>query len=446
MIPDAADLYNALVLADEAAAREQAEWLEEAFVESGLSFGSEGMRSFLRPHFVERAAWNRLRDDGHRLLELLARAARQAFEGDVGRLLAWLGTPEAEARWVRLDPGEPDVVLSRLDAFLTPDGPRFIEVNSDAPAGFGYGDRMAGVFQRLPVFQEFARLRRVSYLPSGDRLVDAVLGVWRRRGGSGSPSVAIMDWADVKTRADQEILRQAFAARGLDCFLADPRAAEVRGGRLVAEGRAVDVVYRRAVLSEMVAREDEVRPFLESYRDGLAVFVNSLRCHLSEDKAFFALVTDEAQALLSEDERRFVAGIVPWTRKLEERRSEAGGRMIDLLPYVLENRARLVLKPAHGYGGRAVFVGDETAPSAWESAVLEGLGAAWIVQERVVIPEERFPVFAGGRLGLDSLKVNANPFYVAGAEVGAVTRASRSSVINVSAGGGSVPTFVVDAP
>ncbi len=42
-----------------------------------------------------------------------------------------------------------------------------------------------------------------------------------------------------------------------------------------------------------------------------------------------------------------------------------------------------------------------------------------------------------------SLKVNANPFYVAGEEAGAVTRASRSSVINVSAGGGSVPTFVV---
>ena len=41
------------------------------------------------------------------------------------------------------------------------------------------------------------------------------------------------------------------------------------------------------------------------------------------------------------------------------------------------------------------------------------------------------------------LKVNVNPFFVDGADVGAVTRASRSSVINVSAGGGSVPTFVV---
>jgi hypothetical protein len=41
------------------------------------------------------------------------------------------------------------------------------------------------------------------------------------------------------------------------------------------------------------------------------------------------------------------------------------------------------------------------------------------------------------------LKVNVNPFYVAGEPVGAVTRASRNSVINVSAGGGSAPTFVI---
>jgi hypothetical protein len=46
-------------------------------------------------------------------------------------------------------------------------------------------------------------------------------------------------------------------------------------------------------------------------------------------------------------------------------------------------------------------------------------------------------------LTFESFKLNANPFYVGGAEVGAIARASRSSVINVSAGGGSVPSFVV---
>ncbi|HET7291306.1 MAG TPA: hypothetical protein VFM88_02680 [Vicinamibacteria bacterium] len=442
-----ADRYNRLVLADQAAAREQAEWLRSAFARRRVTFGDEPMRSFLRPHFVERAAWNRLRDDGRRLLELASRVARAAFDGDAARLCAWLGVPEALARWVALDPGEPDVVLSRLDAFLTPEGPRFIEVNSDAPAGFGYGDRMAEVFGELPLFREFARGVQVDYLASSPRVVESVLSAWRRDGrrrGGGPPAVAIVDYADVRTRADQEILLEAFEAAGVPCLLADPRELELGGGRLTARGRGIDVVYRRAVLSELVEREDEVRDFLEAYRQGAALFVNSLRCHLAEDKGFFALLLDPDFAfLMSEDEARFAARVVPWTAKVAERRLRREGLEIDLLPWILENRERLVLKPAHGYGGRSVFVGDETTPTAWESAVCEGVGGPWIVQERVAIPEEPFPIVEARGVTLESLKVNANPFYVAGFDVGAVTRASRSAVINVSAGGGSVPTFVV---
>ena len=59
------------------------------------------------------------------------------------------------------------------------------------------------------------------------------------------------------------------------------------------------------------------------------------------------------------------------------------------------------------------------------------------------IPREEFPVCEDGRLAFEPLGVNANPFYAAGAEAGAVARASRTAVINVSAGGGSVPTFVL---
>jgi uncharacterized circularly permuted ATP-grasp superfamily protein len=257
--------------------------------------------------------------------------------------------------------------------------------------------------------------------------------------------IAIVDWADVRTRGDQEILRDAFEREGLSCSLADPRAMEVRQGRLWAEGRPVDVVYRRGVLSELLERADEVRDFMRAYREGLAVFVNSFRCRLSEDKAFFALLTDEAFAsLLEPGERELVARTVPWTRRLEERRTLRDGVEIDLVPHVIAQRAGLVLKPAHGYGGRSVFVGSETEAGAWEDAVRAGLGEPWVVQERVVIPEEEFPLHEQGALAFPRLKVNANPFYVAGAEVGAVTRASRDSVINVSAGGGSVPTFVLE--
>jgi hypothetical protein len=436
--------YHRLVERDPRAAVEQAEWLRDAFAEAGVTFGGEPMSTFLRPHLVTRPEWDALRDGGRRLVELAARVARHAFGGDVARLCAFLGTPEREAAWIAIDPGPPDVVLSRADGFLGPGGPRFVEINSDAPAGFGYGDRMAEVFRRLPVFQEFTRRHPVSYRPSSGALVDAVLAVHRERRGRGAPLVAIVDWADVRTRADQEILRAAFAAAGVRCVLSDPRAMDVSAGRLRADGAPVDVVYRRGVLTELVEREDEVAPFLRAYRDGLAVFVNSFRCRLSEDKTFLALLTDETfEGLLTDEERRFAARRVPWTRKVEERRTRKDGRDVDLVPFALANRADLVLKPAHGYGGRGVMVGDQVTDAAWAAAVGEALGAPWVLQERVAIPQEPFPIHADDGVRIEPLKVNTNPFHVKGADVGAVTRASRASVINVSAGGGTAPTFVL---
>jgi uncharacterized circularly permuted ATP-grasp superfamily protein len=303
------------------------------------------------------------------------------------------------------------------------------------------------VFADLPLFRAFAEGRRVQYAPSLPALVDAVVWTWRKTGrpAAASPVIAIADWADVKTRADQEIVCARFEAVGFDCVLADPRAMEVSGGRLIADGRPVDLVYRRAVLTEIVEREGQMQPFLEAYRDGLAVFVNSFRCRLSEDKAFFAILTDESFAsLMTAEESQLVGRIVPWTRRVAERKTRRLGHEIDLVPYVIDHREELVLKPAHGYGGRSVLVGDETAAEAWAAAVQDGLREPWVVQERVHIPEEVFPRLEDdGEVGLVPLKVNVNPFFVHGADVGAVTRASRSSVINVSAGGGSVPTFVV---
>ena len=125
---------------------------------------------------------------------------------------------------------------------------------------------MAQVFGDLRVFREFSERFPVSYEPSGPHLVNAVLELWRRRSGSGSPSVAIVDFSDVKTRADQEILQWVFRSKGVPCVLVDPR--EMRGEpgtRLFAGELAIDLVYRRAVLSELLAREAEVATFLDAY-------------------------------------------------------------------------------------------------------------------------------------------------------------------------------------
>jgi len=407
-----------------------------------ITFGGLPMPTFLRPQFVDRDTWTTLTTSATQLIRLSKRVARTAFDGRLEDLLDFLGAPEAHRGLLRLEPPGPDVALSRVDGFIAHDRVRFIEINSDAPAGFGYADRMTEVFARLPLVGGMTTTDPLLVIGS----IDALVASLRAHARVANPRVAIVDLKTVRTRPDQEILREEFARRGLDTILADPRELEIAKGRLVADGQPIDLIYRRTVISEVLAIEKEAPAFFEAYAKSLAVFVNSFRCYLSEDKAFFAILTDERFAsLLSEGERAFVATYVPWTRKVEDRKTEWRGRAIELLPWIEQHRERLVLKPTHGYGGDNVIVGSSADDRRWSDAVQNAsLKGGWIVQERVEIPEEEFPVFdAGGGLDFESLKVNTNPFYVGGAEVGAVTRISRDAVINVSAGGGSVPTFVV---
>ena len=67
---------------------------------------------------------------------------------------------------------------------------------------------------------------------------------------------------------------------------------------------------------------------------------------------------------------------------------------------------------------------------------------SWVVQEYVNIPQEIFPM-VGENVLMKLKKVNINPFTLLGKYSGTITRVSDNSVINVSAGGGLVPTLSV---
>jgi uncharacterized circularly permuted ATP-grasp superfamily protein len=119
---------------------------------------------------------------------------------------------------------------------------------------------------------------------------------------------------------------------------------------------------------------------------------------------------------------------------------------VDLVPYIVAERERMVLKPNDDYGGKGVLLGWECEPAAWESAVRTALAEPYIVQERMVLPVEPFPGLAGSGIELGERIVDTAPFVFNGAQVdGCLTRISTASLVNVTAGGGStVPTFVVE--
>jgi len=445
----AIDDFHRLIVEDTAAARAAAEQLDAAFLARGILFAGKPMPAHLRPHFFSREQRRQLETAAAGVLHAALAAEKGLFGGNREALFEALRIHDAERQLLRTDPGyDNPVVWTRLDAFPTPDGIFFLEFNHDAPAGVGYSAAMTEIYLDLPIVRRFAEQYVLESDEPRPALLAALLATYRDFGGQEHPNIGIVDWTDVRTSSDQIILRDYFIRQGYHAVIADPREVEMRDGRLYAGDTRLDIVYRRVVTSELLTRLDETRDFITAYKTRAACFINSFRCRISENKAFFAFLTDPSQlAFLPDEARATLLEHLPWTRIVAEQYTTLpDGQRVDMCEYVARHRAAFVLKPADAYGGTNVYVGSETDDATWEQALRRAVrdDALWVVQQRVATPVETFPVHhADGTFTFQPMKYNANPFYLGGQIAGVVVRTSRSAVINVSAGGGSVPTFTV---
>ena len=417
-----------------------------------LVFGGRLSCPFLRPLFMDAQDEARQRQACEVIARVGERIIREAMED--ASLLAAFGLSDAERALVAIDPGyQYASTASRLDSFLLPDSLMFAEYNAESPAGLGYTEVLAGVISDLPIMARFREQFDAVAYPLMDAMLEALLASYRDWGGTASPPrILITDFRDVPTWSEFEILAERFTARGVPTLVADPRELEITGGRLVAQGQAIDLVYRRALINDLVARPDDTRVLVEAYRDRLACVANTLRCKIPHRKSFFAALTDEAHASrFTTDEQAVIRAHVPWTRVVAERRTRTSdGRDVDLSAFVRDSRDRLVLKPTDDFGGHGVTLGWETDPGAWEGALQTALAAppgTWIVQERIPIRREPFPMVESNphRVTTRDMLVDCAPYIFRGKVAGFLTRLSASGLANVTSGGGQVPAFRVAA-
>jgi hypothetical protein len=281
-------------------------------------------------------------------------------------------------------------------------------------------------------------------------VLHALLDAYQQWSGKRTlPRIAIVDWAEVPTRNEFLLFQDYFARQGVESVIADPREMEYTGGRLVADGGPVDLIYKRVLISELVARGGVDHAVIRAVRDGAVCMVNPLRCKILHKKASLAVLSDERNgSLYSADEREAIDAHIPWTRVVEERTTAAPGsdKSVDLLPYIGEHREQLVLKPNDEYGGKGIVLGWEVDQSAWEHAIRVALEEPYIVQQRVALPSEPYPSFVDGKVQVVDRMVDTAPYAAYGSYVdGCLSRLSTAALLNVTAGGGSqTPTFVVE--
>lgn len=422
--------------------------LADAMRDRKLTFGDRVHCPVLRPFFLSAADETRIREATERIAAIGERVVTAAMTDR--RLLPALGVTEAEERLIRIDPGyDRASTASRLDAFLLPHSLHFAEYNAESPAGPAYTQRLCELFDGLDVMTAFKRRMAVTYHPTIPPLLASLLESYRDWGGRASPpTIAIVDWREVPTWTEFELLRDAFLSEGIPTTICDPGELTFENGVLRAGGQPIDLVYRRVLINDLIARADECGALIEAYERRAVCMANTLRCKLAHKKAFFAVLTDPAFAALQDPaDQAIVRAHVPWTRLVADVQTERDGRSQGLIGLARRDRERLVLKPNDEYGGTGVILGWEASESIWDAALDQALAdppGTWVIQERIPVRREVFPHFdTMGRVVMRDMLVDLAPYLFRGKLGGYLTRLSTSGLANVTSGGGQVPAFVV---
>jgi hypothetical protein len=440
------DRYHNLISSDQIAF-DAVEQMNAALKKRKCYFGSRPLCTVLRPNFYTLDQWTYLKSSTETLLGAFRKVHAACITDS--QLRAQLDLEPYEEELFSLEIGfEVPWTTSRLDSFFSLDdlSLKFVEYNAETPAGMAYDDAVADVFLELDLFKRFQAYYVTRTFAVRQGLYQSLAEAYRQWGGSNQPRIAIVDWSDVPTLNEHELCKMHFEAEGSPTVLADPRSLEYRNGALWAGDFQVDLVYKRVLCSELIARMGIDNPIVRALRDRAVCMSNAFSAKLMAKKASFSLLSDERNhRLFNHAEQRAVEAHIPWTRRVSERKTMFHGMTVELLPFIAEHKDNLVLKPNDEYGGKGVVIGWEASSEQWSDTLRQALVTPYVVQERVKVSYEDFPAVIDGQLNISPRLVDADPFIFFGRTTsGCMTRLSSSALLNVTAGGGSiVPTFII---
>jgi hypothetical protein len=313
------------------------------------------------------------------------------------------------------------------DFHLSADGPRLIEINTNA--GGAFLNAVACDAQRL-CCPEMARFGSIACPEDlSVRIAGMFRTEWRLQRGDGAPAlIAIVDDAPEDQYLHPEFLlaQSLLTAQGLPAAIADPQALAHHSGRLWFGDKPVDLVYNRLVDFDL--SEPRHRALRDAYAAGEVVVTPSPRHHaLLADKRNLVTLSDPAvlRALGVSDVERGVLAAIPRTQAVTANNAEE----------MWAARAGLFFKPLAGHGGKAVYRGDKLTRKVW-ATIPDG---GYVAQQRVA-PSERVVRVAGERR---RHKVDVRLYTYGGETLLAAARLYQGQTTNFrTPGGGFAPVMV----
>jgi Glutathionylspermidine synthase preATP-grasp len=435
--------YHNLLLCDETLTPAMFEKLRSAMRNNQLLYGDRPIGIALRPHLLDQKQFRALTLSAERVTSALEEVAAAVVQDP--KLMGELGLTEAERKMALVEPGFSTAgVTTRLDAFVHSDEIKFVESNAENPSSLPDQEELNRLLLELPVMASFSRHYRLRQFSPVKRLLETLLSTYREWGGAGVPNVAILDWKDLPTSSEFVFLQEHFRAQGVPTIICSPDDLEYGQRQLRSGAFRINVVYKRVIIHEFLARYDDTHPLIRAYVNHDVCLVNPFRCKIMHKKAVFEMLTDEErQDWFTSSEKKAIRRTVPWTRRVFDRKTTRNGQTINLLEFIRRNRSMFVLKPNDDYGGHGVHFGAQLDEQEWDNAIEIALSVDYIVQDALDLHPEVFPIFSETDWKLQPMFVDTNPFLFRGKVCGAMVRLSATPIVNVTSGGGETGFFVL---
>lgn len=319
---------------------------------------------------------------------------------------------------------------------LEPDGwPQLIEINTNA-GGALLNAHLARAQQSCCAEVATLLPGAVERTAPEELFMAMFLEEWRRaRPADPLRSIAIVDDAPERQYLYPEfvLFHQLFERHGLTAIICAPEDLSWQDGRLLHDGRVIDMVYNR--LTDFSLDEPAHAALRMAWLQDAVVLTPHPQAHaLYADKRNLILLSDMDRLAawgIPSQTREILAAAVPRTELVTAARAEA----------LWAGRRQLFFKPASGYGSKAAYRGDKLTRRVFE-AILQG-PSAYIAQ--VLAPPSLRQLNVAG--ALSHLKLDLRNYVYAGQVQLVAARLWQGQTTNFrTPGGGFAPVLAIPCP
>jgi hypothetical protein len=322
-------------------------------------------------------------------------------------------------------------VYMGYDFHLGPDGPKLIEINTNA------GGALINAY--LLMAQSACCAETAQTGPTHfdlpvllDRFMSNFQSEWRLQGRTSQlKSIAIVDQSPRAQYLYPEfvLFQRMFEARGLAAIISTPDALSFRDGGLWNGAQRIDLVYNR--LTDFDLSNPESHALRSAYLANAVVMTPNPRAHaLFANKKNLALLTDKqvlGQWGVAEELIATLLHGIPRTELVDHAEpDELWGR-----------RNKLFFKPYSGFGSKGAYRGDKVTRKVWS----EILASGYVAQE--IVPPSARTISIDGQV--QSMKADLRNYTYAGEVQLIAARFYEGQTTNFrTPGGGFAPVFIGD--